>query len=69
MESKAVEVLATVTTIIGFYLLSEHLMVPGFLISLSANALWLVWGFFNKANGIMIVNACLAVSSINGIIG
>lgn len=65
---RAIEVLATILTIVGFFLLSEKVYIVGFTISLFSNMLWLLWGYEKKAWGIIVVNACLAVSSINGII-
>lgn len=64
---RSIEILATIMTIVGFFLLSEKVFVVGFTVSLFSNVLWLVWGADQKAWGIVTVNACLALSSINGI--
>ena len=64
---KTVEVLATILTIAGFFMLSEG-MPLGFAISLMSNVLWLCWGYDAKAWGILVVNSCLALSAVNGIL-
>lgn len=65
---KMVELLATILTIAGFFMLSEHLYIPGFTTSIVANLLWLAWGYDSKAYGIIAVNGCLLISGINGLI-
>lgn len=64
---RAVEVVATILTILGFFLISERVYIVGFTLSLFSNILWLLWAYDKKAWGIIVVNACLAVSSLNGI--
>jgi hypothetical protein len=66
---KIIETLATILTIIGFFMLSENVLLVGFATSLAANVLWLAWSYESKAWGIMVVNSALAVSSVNGILG
>lgn len=66
---RAIETLATIFTVVGFFLISEKILLAGFATSLAANVLWLAWGYESKAWGIMIVNAALAVSSVNGLLG
>ncbi len=66
---KIIETFATILTIVGFFLLSEHFMLAGFATSLAANVLWLAWAYETKAYGILVVNAALAVSSVNGMLG
>lgn len=66
---KLCETLATIFTIIGFYLVSENMLLVGFGISLTANILWIVWSVDAGARGILAVNSMLALSSVNGIFG
>jgi hypothetical protein len=63
------EIVATVLTIAGFFLISEGILGFGFTLSFAANVLWIVWGHSKNARGIMVVNACLLLSSANGIMG
>lgn len=63
---KAVELLATVLTIAGFFLLSEKVGFLGFVVSIISNILWIVWGLDTNARGIIIVNAFLLLCGING---
>lgn len=65
---KTIEILATILTIAGFASISAGALLIGFILSLGANILWLVWASDAKAYGIITVNACLLLSSINGII-
>lgn len=68
---KTIEIFATILTIAGFFILSlsPEFRFYGFLLSLASNILWIVWGSDQKAFGIITVNSCLLLSSINGIIG
>jgi hypothetical protein len=66
---KVIELLATFLTIAGFFSISEGWFAAGFATSLAANVLWLAWAYEKQAWGIMVVNACLAVSSVNGLLG
>ena len=66
---KLAETLATIFTILGFYLISDGVFLVGFSISLVANILWMIWAADSAARGILIVNALLAFSAMNGIIG
>ena len=63
------EILATLFTVIGFYLISENILIIGFSISLASNVLWLIWSADNNARGIFLVNSLLAFSSTNGLLG
>ena len=66
---KIAELLATILTITGFYLISEQQFLVGFCLSLTANVLWMIWATSVDARGIFVVNACLAFSAMNGILG
>lgn len=66
---KIIEILATLFTITGFYLISENMLLTGFSISLMANIFWLVWSTDNDAKGIFLVNSLLAISAVNGLLG
>ena len=64
-----IEIAATVLTILGFFLVSTgQLTTVGFTISACANVLWIIWGKQAGSAGIITVNACLLLASINGII-
>jgi hypothetical protein len=67
--SKIAELLATILTITGFYLLSENMLITGFGISCTANILWLIWSADAGARGIFLVNSLLFLSGINGLFG
>jgi len=68
---KTIEILATFLTIAGFFILSlsPEFRFYGFLLSFVSNILWILWGSDQKAFGIITVNSCLLLSSINGILG
>ncbi len=68
-KMKIAETLATIGTIIGFYLISENVLLAGFAISLTSNILWIIWSVDADARGILVVNCLLAFSSVNGILG
>lgn len=65
---KLTETLATILSIVSFFLISESFFLLGFSLSLSANILWLLWAADQQAKGIFVVNACLAMASTNGLI-
>lgn len=64
-----IEILATIATILGFFLVSTgNFALIGFTVSAAANCLWIVWGLQVRANGIITVNACLLIAALNGIL-
>ena len=66
---RATETLATLFTLLGFYLISDSVFLVGFSLALVGNILWGLWATGSGARGILIVNAIMAFSSLNGIIG
>lgn len=66
---KTLEFTATICTVLGFYLISQNILLWGFVISLMANVFWICWASRLPARGILVVNALLAFSAINGIMG
>ena len=64
---KAVEILATIFTVVGFFLLSEKFLQYGFMVSIIANLLWICWSLDKSAWGILTVNSLLLLSSVNGL--
>jgi len=61
------EILATILTIVSFYLISENILLVGFSLSLLGQLIWLIWAADKNAHGIFIVNVALAVASTNGL--
>jgi hypothetical protein len=70
-EMGTAEILATIGTILGYFLVTEGVLGFGFAISALAQIAWIVWALSgqSKAWGIVIVNCCLLVASINGLMG
>jgi hypothetical protein len=67
MKMEPVELLATIGTILGYFLVTTGILGVGFTISAISQVLWLVWAGRKEAWGIIVVNACLLLSSLNGI--
>jgi hypothetical protein len=65
---KAIEVLATIFTVVGYFLLSEKMLQWGFMVSIIANLLWICWSLDKSAWGIMTVNSLLLLSAVNGLL-
>lgn len=65
---KIVEILATLGTIAGYFAISLGILKIGFVLSAFSQILWLVWAYDCNARGIMVVNACLLLSSVNGML-
>lgn len=63
---KISEILATIATIAGLYLLSEHNPI-GFYIGGLGNLFWLVYASLPKQYGILLVNLILLVINVNGL--
>ena len=64
---KIIELLATVGTVLGFFLVSAQILLVGFTISFTSQILWIIWARKAKAVGIIAVNCLLLISSANGI--
>ena len=63
---KLIELLATVGTILGLYLLSEG-NISGFTIGMLSNILWLYIGHEKDMYGLMLTNAILIFINLNGL--
>lgn len=63
---KIVEIIATVTTLIGLYFISEGMAI-GFVISMFSNLAWIFYGHEEKQTGILIVNAIIMFINLNGL--
>lgn len=68
MERKTIEILATIITAAGFFMLSEGAYLQGFILSLAGNAFWISWALPIRGWGLIGLNAFLAVSSLNGLL-
>jgi hypothetical protein len=66
---KIIELIGTLLTVIGFYLISEQAYLAGFAISMLGSFFWLVWSVESKAHGIFVINAIFVFVNLNGILG
>jgi hypothetical protein len=66
----AFEFTATVLTIISYCLISENILIAGFFLGVVSEAFWIIWANMQpRVWGIIIVNACLLLASVNGLWG
>ncbi|WP_263141388.1 hypothetical protein [Pseudomonas sp. RIT-PI-AD] len=62
---------AMLVTIVAAWLigsLSKQRRTTGFWCFLFSNALWITWGWHDQAYALLILQVCLAVSNIRGLI-
>ena len=61
------EIIGTITTVIGVFLISEGYYVEGFLINAFSDIIWAWWAFLKKANYLIVLQVLLFVLMINGV--
>ena len=64
---KFYEIIGTITTVIGVFLISEGYYVEGFLINAFSDIIWAWWAFLKKANYLICLQMLLFVLMINGV--
>ena len=62
-----IETVATLATIIGYYMIAGGFVPAGFAVALLGNVCWMAWGIGNKAAGIIIVNVFMLHASLIGL--
>jgi hypothetical protein len=62
---------AMIVTVVAAYLVasrSPHKRAVGFWCFLASNALWVAWGFHDKAWALVALQFCLAAMNIRGVV-
>ena len=68
--NKTIEFLATASTIIGYLLVTQQILVTGILISIIGSLCWIGWGYLQIVNtkGLYVVNSFLIGCGILGLV-
>ena len=62
------EALAGLASLIGYWLISENLLLAGFYVSIVGEILWCYWGWLKEAYIFIAVTFVFFILSVNGII-
>ena len=64
---KLYEIIGTITTVVGVYLISEGQYVQGYLINGFSDIIWAWWGFLKKAYYLIGLQVLLFILMMNGL--
>jgi len=64
---KLYEIIGTITTVIGVFLVSEGYYVEGFLINGFSDIVWAWWAFLKKAPYLICLQVLLFILMMNGV--
>ena len=64
---KFYEIIGTITTVVGVYLISEGYYIQGFLINGFSDIIWAWWGFLKKAYYLIGLQVLLFILMMNGV--
>ena len=64
---KFYEVVGTITTVVGVFLISEGYLVQGFLINGFSDIVWAWWGVLKKAYYLTALQLLLFILMMNGV--
>ena len=67
MELKMIELLATIGTLIGYFLITKDIYILGLTIGLFSNIIWLYIGHERNMLGLMITNFFFIIINLNGL--
>ena len=56
-----------ITCIVAMYLLSEHIMLWGFIINIASQILWAIFACYSRAWGLLLLEGGLFLISLNGV--
>lgn len=62
------EGIAGFTALLGYFLISENILIWGFSISIIGEVLWAYWGHLAKAYFFIFMSLAFLVASINGLV-
>jgi hypothetical protein len=64
---KFYEIIGTITTVLGVFLISEGYYIQGFLINGFSDIIWGWWGFLKKAHYLIVLQILLFILMMNGV--
>ena len=64
---KPLEIIATITSIIGVYLVSDQYYLSGWLVNALGDVLWAWWGYLKNAPYLIALQAILFIIAMNGL--
>jgi len=64
---KLYEIIGTITTVVGVFLVSEGYYVEGFLINGFSDIVWAWWAYLKKANYLIALQVLLFIIMMNGV--
>ena len=64
---KFYEIIGTITTVVGVFLVSEGYYVEGFLINGFSDIVWAWWAYLKKANYLIGLQVLLFIIMMNGV--
>ena len=64
---KPLEIIATITSIIGVYLVSDQHYISGWIINAIGDVMWAVWGYLKAAYYLIALQIILFVIALNGL--
>tara|TARA_R100001530_G_C4218759_1_gene129393 strand:+ start:355 stop:600 length:246 start_codon:yes stop_codon:yes gene_type:complete len=64
---KFYEIIGTITTVVGVFLVSEGYYVEGFLINGFSDIVWAWWAYLKKANYLIALQVLLFIIMMNGV--
>jgi len=62
------EAIAGFTALLGYFLISENILIWGFSVSIIGEVLWAVWGYVVKAYFFIVMSLAFLIASINGLV-
>ena len=66
-QIKILEAVATCTSILGVYLVSDQYYISGWAINGIGDILWMVWGYYKNANYLIALQIILFFIAVNGL--
>lgn len=64
---KQLEIIATITSIIGVYLVSDEYYISGWVVNAMGDVLWAVWGYQQSAYYLVALQVILFIIAVNGL--
>ena len=64
---KPIEIIATITSIIGVYLVSDQYYLSGWTINAIGDVIWAVWGYLKSAYYLIALQVILFAIALNGV--
>jgi hypothetical protein len=68
MKLDVLEILGTIAIIVSMFLLSEKIMVAGFIVGIIGNILWILWGMGKVQGAFFVLQISVLVINLRGLI-